>query len=324
MNNENQPIKTSPRDFLMHILMMVLLYVGTFNFLNLVFAYVDKAFPDPLNQYYSDPSSAVRWPIAILVVIFPVFLWTSRFLARDIAKNPAKAELGVRKGLTYLTLFLAAVLIIGDLVTLIYNLLEGDLTTPFILKVITVLILGGVIFRYYLYDLRRGPDMLSKNAKVSVWVIIAVVSVTVIAGFFVAGSPFRQRQIRFDEQRLNNLQEIQYRIVNFWQAKDKLPETLDALRDPIAGFIPPVDPETKNAYGYKTTGPLAFELCAMFNFSSKAAGAYRGGPMMPLSAPIPEGVEYQPETWDHPAGEYCFPRTIDPDLYRLPDRQQKF
>ena len=55
----------------------------------------------------------------------------------------------------YLTLFVAAGVLIGDLTTLVYNVLGGELTVRFLLKVATVAAIAGAIFSHYLLDLRR-------------------------------------------------------------------------------------------------------------------------------------------------------------------------
>jgi hypothetical protein len=69
--------------------------------------------------------------------------------------NPVKRLSTIRRWLTYLTLFIAAGVLIGDLITLVYNLLGGELTVRFVLKVITVAAIAGTAFGYYLWDLRR-------------------------------------------------------------------------------------------------------------------------------------------------------------------------
>ena len=45
-------------------------------------------------------------------------------------------------------------MLIGDFITLVYNLLGGELTTRFMLKVLTIAVIAGTIFFYYLPDLR--------------------------------------------------------------------------------------------------------------------------------------------------------------------------
>ncbi|RJP45846.1 hypothetical protein C4587_00175, partial [Candidatus Parcubacteria bacterium] len=129
----------------------------------------------------------------------------------------------------------------------------------------------------------------------------------VVGGFAAAGSPFKQRLVRFDEQKVWDLQSIQGQVVNHWQKKQALPPDLEALRDDISGFVPPKDSQSEAAYEYRALGALSFELCANFNLSSEEqAGVGR------LLVP-PKGFE----AWEHPQGRHCFKRTIDPDLYDI-------
>ncbi len=303
--------KSTPRDVLMHLLLIGLLYVATFNFIRLVFSFIELGFPDSLDMY-SDPQGAMRWPLAILLILFPVFLWISRFLVRDLRAHPEKAELKVRKWLLYITLFLTAILIIGDLVTLVFNFLNGDLTPRFILKIVTVLVVAVAIFRYYLYELRRKSTEFSGSARVFGWIATGVVLLVVVTGFVFAGSPFKQRLVRFDEQKVGDLQKIQWQIVNYWQQKSKLPTSLNDLHDDIFGFIPPQDSQLNKPYNYSVKGPLIFELCAEFNLSSKTGQTTKEGL---ISVPRPIVSDPTLENWNHLAGNFCFSRTIDPELY---------
>lgn len=294
----------------MYLLNIALLYACAGSVLALLFQYVNLAFPDSLSPSY-DSGGAIRWAIASLVIIFPVFVWGSWFLRRDMTREPEKAELKIRRWLLYLTLFAAAVLIIGDLVALLYNFLEGDLTISFFLKILAVFAVAAAVFGYYLYELRRDPQKFSVGARVFAWGVVVVIAGIVIAGFFAAGSPFTQRAIRFDRERVNNLQDIQSRLVLVWQQKGSLPRSLNELTDAISGFAAPRDPETNTAYEYKKTGDLAFELCATFAFSSDADR------LAPMAAPV--GLYSKPDTmnnWKHGAGVACFERAIDPELYK--------
>ena len=97
----------------------------------------------------------MRWSIASLIVAFPVFLYTSWLIVRDLAADPNKRHSKVRRWLTYLTLFVAATVLIGDVITLVYNLLGGEITTRFLLKVLVVAFIAGTVFWYYLSDIRR-------------------------------------------------------------------------------------------------------------------------------------------------------------------------
>jgi hypothetical protein len=88
-------------------------------------------------------------------VAFPIFLLLSIHEHRQVARNHARRLSPVRRWLTYLTLFVAAGFLIGDLTTLVYNALGGEITTRFSLKVIVVGAVAGTIFGHYLRGLRR-------------------------------------------------------------------------------------------------------------------------------------------------------------------------
>ena len=151
--------KTSPKDVFLHLLAMATLYASAISFILLIFEYINVLIPDALSVggYYSPDSSynSIRMYIASLIVVFPVFILVNRFLNKNYGKFPEKRNLRVRKWLIYFTLFVAAIIIIGDLVTLIYNLLGGELTTRFLLKIITVFFVAGSIFGYYFADIKK-------------------------------------------------------------------------------------------------------------------------------------------------------------------------
>lgn len=308
MNNGN---KNYPRDVLLHILSVITLYWSVGNILALLFAYVNVWVPDPL-ETYTRAAEAINWPLATLVVLFPVYLWSVRFLNRDIARHPEKNEYKVRRWLLYLNVFLAAALLIGDMVALIYGFLSGGLSARFLLKILSVFAVGAAVFAYYLFDLRREP---SDTARLRYWMWGAAVAViaVVAAGLFLAGSPFRQRLLRFDERKVSDLQSIQWQIVRFWQDKKRLPANLEELRDSISGFVAPRDPQSGEGYGYRATGNLSFELCAEFNLPSEDSSSIaRENLVYPVLYP---DYAVGDENWKHGRGRECFLRTIDPERY---------
>lgn len=151
--------KTSPKDIFLHLLAIVSLYTSAISFLVLIFQYVNVLIPDPIAEgaYYalSGSYSAIRWSISSLIVVFPVYLLTSLHLNKSYAKTPSKRNLRIRKWLIYFTLFAAALIIIGDLVALINNLLGGELTVRFLIKVAAVMFVAASTFFYYFTDLRK-------------------------------------------------------------------------------------------------------------------------------------------------------------------------
>ncbi len=147
----------SARDAFMYLLLFMTLYVSAFSLGQLIFQFIDQAFPDPAASAFSAEymRQAIRWPVAALIVAFPVFLGMARLIGRDLSADPSKRGSKVRRWLTYVTLFVAASILIGDVTTLVYNVLGGELTARFLLKTLTVGGIAGTAFWYYLSDLRR-------------------------------------------------------------------------------------------------------------------------------------------------------------------------
>ncbi len=311
--------KNLPRDVFLYLLSIVTLVASAISFGVLVFQYIDVYFPDPLSDYYFSSSSyysSIRQALAALIVIFPVYFWVSRFLKKDIDQNPEKRELKIRKWLLYFTVFVAALVIIGDLVTLINTFLNGELTMRFILKVLAILFIAGSIFSYYFSELRelrtRGKNNLDWIG-IYKWIVVAVVILAIGFGFYVAGSPQSQRTVRFDERRTQDLSLLQSHIINYWQKKNELPQNLEQMANDILGIVIPKDPKTGVSYEYKVLGKLKFELCATFETSSSDQNVSRPK-AIPVMYPYPGG---EVQTWQHKAERACFQRTIDPDLFKI-------
>ncbi len=293
----------SPKDFFLWLGTMVALYVSVGSFITLLFQYINVLFPDALTRGYDPYSGSIRFAIASLIIIFPVYLLITRMINQDLRRHPQKREYGFRKWLIYITLFVAGVSIVGDLVTLVNYFLGGDVTARFGLKVLTVLVVAGSVFAYYLADLRGRWEKKEGTAKSIGIGTGLIVLVSVIAGFFIIGSPMAARDARFDTERVSDLQSIQWQLVSYWQSKTALPDDIAQLNDSIQGFVVPVDPETSTAYEYQKTASTTFALCTTFKKASNDTS---------MTKPI--GMD-QNEVWNHPAGRYCFERTIDPDRY---------
>lgn len=307
--NLNHP-KTGPRDVFMYLLTMGTLYASAVMLITLWFAYIDALFPDPLSYCFNCGFDQIRWASSGLLVVFPVFLFMFWKIRKEFTVEPERRELKIRKWLIYLTLFVASVTIIVDLVVLIYNFYGGDLTTKFLLKILAVLAVALAVFSYFLWDI-KSKEAASGKTKTIVYSAAVLVLTTLIGGFFIAGSPSVQRDRRFDERRVNDLQNIQWRVVDYWTKKGELPKNTDELKDNISGFTVPVDPQTGQAYEYKVTGVTSFELCAEFKQRSEDP---KSPTLRPVFAPI--NYEYNNNNWEHKTGRSCFVRNIDPALYK--------
>jgi hypothetical protein len=305
--------KETAKDTFLHLLSAAMIYLSVIGFITLWWQIINFLVPDKLNPQGAGSQiyMTLIWGTSVLVVAFPVHALVSWIIGKDFKINPAKRESGVRKWLWYITLFVAALTIIIDLVTLIFNFLRGDLTTQFFLKSAVILAVAAAVFSYYFWDLKKKEKTTDLPKKIA-WITAAVIAASIIFGFSLMGSPAKQRDLRFDEQRVGNLLEIQNSSANYWQQKSALPKNLNELS--VIGYTMPKDPETGNQYEYSITGDLSFRLCADFKtvlnnseVSGKAQYFYSQA-----------GLKTVPQNWIHGAEHTCFETTIDPAFFKIP------
>jgi len=188
------------------------------------------------------------------------------------------------------------------------------------LLIVAVLVIAGMIGKYYFFSANTSWRLAPVIRKGNAWFGIVVAIAAIVWGFITIGSPAKQRAIRFDSERVNDLSSIQYQIINYWQRNDAaLPASLNDLNDSLGTYAVPRDPETNTPYEYlKGQSSTSFRLCATFDEASPA-NAGRGD-YYATSYPMtyPGSTE---ETWKHDKGMACFDRTIDPTRYQpLPSK----
>ncbi len=250
---------STAKDFFIHLGALVTLYVSVISLLSLLFAIINQVFPDALSYYPSGESYTVRWTISALVILFPLYIYLARTISKDIVVSPFKKDIAIRKWGKYLTLFLTGGIIVGDLIVLINTFLGGEIGIRFVLKVVTVLLVAGFVFYYYVKEAH-------KNANLLIAIASLIVLASIVTGFFTAGSPAKQRAREFDNRRVSDLQSIKYQVENYADRKKALPTKLSDIA--TAGYVNIKDPETKAEYEYVVTGASTYKLCAVFSTDS--------------------------------------------------------
>ncbi|HCC83739.1 TPA: hypothetical protein DEP96_02735 [Candidatus Uhrbacteria bacterium] len=321
---------STARDVFGHLLAIGTLYACFGSFIALLFQYINVKFPDALSYSYVGSLDAIRTSMAILIVVWPVFIFISWLLAKDVKANPAKHNIGIKKWLLYLTLFATAITMIVDLVTLVNYFLNGEITTRFILKVIIVLLTSASVFGYYLWDLRRDATVPTKLPMIAAIKDSIIIAAVIILGFVLVGSPAQQRAVRFDETRVNDLSVIQNEVVNYYVTKHVLPVSLADLSNTLYGFAAPVDPESGEAYSYDViidtmiSGATPdesiskFKVCANFATDNNITPTYTSTSAK-TTAPVPARDMYgnspYSNNWSHTAGTVCFERQVDSSMF---------
>lgn len=294
------------REAFFHLLTFASFYTTAISLIVLFFSYINRLFPDPaLGDVYSSDYdlSGIRWSLAAVIVAFPLYLWLSRFLLKEMSVHREKSWSAVRRWLTYLTLFVAATAIMGDVITLVFSLLEGELTMRFLLKVLVVLLIAGLSFAYYFLSLRMPLDRGETRSMHRVFAAVGagIVLVAVFWGIWLAGSPMEERMRKFDDRRIEHFGIIRNEAANITLDKTRygpieerrivnpLPRTLGELQEKaVYQKVVITDPETGGSYEYTVLSESTFELCAEFNAARD---------------------ERYDIFWNHEAGRQCF--TID-------------
>jgi hypothetical protein len=293
-------VGVSPREAFLYLLLFVSLYLVAYHTGQILFGLVNRTWPDPAldESVWNRTREWVRFSVATLLVAFPVYLFTSRLTGRAVAKDPEKRNSGVRRWLTYLTLFSAACVLIGDFIAVLLGLLKGELTPRFLSKAAIVAAIAGWLFHHYLRGMRRDEDDAPRDTRPNLLTRIAgaVVVIVVVTGLWISGSPGVARRQLLDQRRLRELQMISAAVNDHYRARLQLPESLDhmartAPRQPL--FL--LDPVTREPYGYQPLDSTRYELCATFD-AADSLGPNSGA---------------RDAFWEHGAGRWCYRFEVD-------------
>ena len=149
----------SAKDAFLYLLSFSMLATWTIGLGSVMFTLIDRWIRDSLglvNNYYSGGYYQMADSLACMIVAFPLYLVTMRYILREVHLHPEKLESPVRKWLTYLALLIAAGVVVGDLIGFLTFFLRGELTGRFITKTSVVLMIAGGVFWYYLGSLQKG------------------------------------------------------------------------------------------------------------------------------------------------------------------------
>jgi hypothetical protein len=335
-SEEKQVITSSPRELFLQLFVFVTLYMSLFSLWTLFFSYIDIWFPERIMSfpYLLD---TIRYHLAFLMVMFPVYCGVSFLVIKEDKQNPLKKQIKSRRFLVALTLFLAGLVGISAVAYVLYYFFQGEAGIRIFLKSLTVILIGAFVFYYYYWDLKRNwrPVQL----YIVGGLIITFVAVSIGYGFTLTGSPWKAKALKEDQAQIEVLKNLQGTIMQYWTEKKQFPDSLAELGirqgDSLNLTLPGV-PQALTVGGsldlhgnsvYKKTGKSSFQLCATFKYPSFAldktqfltnrigtAPNTMGGEVSFLPTVfIPRGSEYleynaKNDNWEHAAGAVCFSR----------------
>jgi len=319
--------KPPTTDIVFNFFSFILLCIVTTAIGILYFQIVDLTFPDPLLSIRGEgrriAAGSIHHAIASLVVAFPLYIAILWLWFRGFRRDSARVESKLTKWLTYVVLLIASTVVVGDLITILFKLLQGEFTVRFLLKAIILLVIAGLILGFYFMERREIQYHRPVSAAVFRYLggfATALVSIGIISGFIVAGTPATARKQAFDHERERTLGLLAGCVERYAAEYNELPTTFDSFqRDSAYASCTQWerDPETREQYGYRVITPSAkhgdslvgeFELCATFSLASQ-------GPKNPIGS-----LDRQSTTWyAHGAGHVC--HTLTAHLKKPAPRQ---
>lgn len=244
----------SAREALLYGLLFILLGMVAFQLCQLGFLLVDSLLP---NLTDPDPFThrGMRWPMAALITFTPAFLLLSRTLSRARHQNPGQARSWVRGWAASITMLIAALTLLGDLGTTVFQLLDGEMTLRFALKAAIVAAVAGLVLLSYRDD--------RKHEALGAVTLAACALLAIIAGLVIGGGPMQARAENRDAARMEDLRRIDAQILCQADALGRAPASPESTASCPADF-PTLDPFTAQAYRYIRIDDRHWRICATF------------------------------------------------------------
>lgn len=154
-------VEGSPREAFLYLLLFTSAYISVTGLGTILYQLINLQYPD-LESYAdwaSEAQRSMRWGIAMLIVFLPVYLYFDRLIERLKHSDPDHGRSGVRRGLTYITLYIAATVLLCDAGYLLYKFLNGELVTRILLKGLVLAFLAGLFLWRYLIEMRTDERL---------------------------------------------------------------------------------------------------------------------------------------------------------------------
>lgn len=290
------------KNFILQLASLATLLASIPAFIVLLFSIINLVFPDAADSLYQAEGAreSIRFSIATLVVFFPAYLYITRQV-NTARRNEGSLYHTLTKWVIYIALLVAGLIMLGDLVAVVYQFLNGEITVRFVLKALSMFAVIGAAFWYYVLDARGyWNDHEKRSIQMGVAALV-VVAVFVVYGFTMIETPQTVREQKIDQEELTDLQNMQYQIENYYSRESTLPAS---IADAYTVGEPPVAPGDRAAYSYEVKGKESYELCATFDQATPEVERS-------LAKPIAEpGYDPNNYNWDHNAGRFCFTRTV--------------
>lgn len=225
------------------------------------FQLAEHATSGPAQDWFG--ASRMRWPIAVLVVMIPVF--AVLHLRRDSSGWP-------RRWLAAASGFLAGIALLGSAVAVVHALLSGDLTARFALKAAVVVVVSLLALLVYRRELGAG----AARAEVGPRGLIGLALAMVVAGLWVSGGPGAGRAEQRDQERWADLEAIGFQAMCLAGEGVAVPPVVATEGCPNVPNL--VDRQTGAPYQIALARPGTVRICAEMETDAMAGRPSPAGP----------------------------------------------
>ncbi len=298
-------MENTAKNFALQLGSLISLYISIGALINLLLSIINILYPDTAQMpyEYTSATSSIRYAIAMLVVFFPTYLILTR-LINNIRRNEHGIYLTLTKWLIYLSLLIGGAALLGDLVAVLLGFLNGELTLRFILKAISVFLVVGAGFMYYLLDAHNYWQEHERDSILYGAVVSALIVIAVVFGYTKIETPTQVRDMNIDRTQINDLMMIQSQIQSYSQIHGKLPQS---ITEAFNGLEVPISSIGRTPYAYIVVNDMQFQLCAEFAYKT-TKGEY---PMYSEPYMLESMSIKNPDDWNHTEGEWCFERKVN-------------
>ncbi|MFA6458663.1 MAG: DUF5671 domain-containing protein [Patescibacteria group bacterium] len=255
-----------------------------------IFQLINHTLVETTSSYSGDYlQSILRFAISALIISAPIYYLATRKINSDLAKGQLDPESGIRKWLTYIAIFIAVAVAVGDLITTLNSFLSGEITLKFSLKAATIFAIVGGFGAYYFFDLKRKNFARDLTIRTFGIAFLVVTAACLVIAFSLLDSPARARALREDDARIQDLQQISWAVTDLYNLNSTLPQNLDVLAaDGKLDEDVLLDPVSGQQYEFTMIDSSNYTLCANFELAT------------------PDDDDYSDPAWQHVAGQACF------------------
>ncbi len=142
-----------------HILLFISLYVMAMSIALVLHYFADKWSPGiPTHPEYSSVTNSFqdtmfRGYLAALIVSTPLFSLFFLLVSKRTFANPGIKNLRSRKILIYLTLIITFLIMLSNIIVLVFDFLNGNVTLNFVIHFLITGLVSGIVFYYYLLQI---------------------------------------------------------------------------------------------------------------------------------------------------------------------------